>query len=108
MLGEKIKALRANSSLTQKDLAEKLYVTAQAVSRWENNEVEPSIATLTEIAKIFNVSVSELLEEEQKQEILTKEKAVVPEQENKVVLAVCERCNKPIYQAIDIVRKTEN
>ena len=36
MLGEKIKALRANSSLTQKDLAEKLFVTAQAVSRWEN------------------------------------------------------------------------
>ena len=46
MLGEKIKTLRSKNSLTQKDLAEKLYVTAQAVSRWENNEVEPSITTL--------------------------------------------------------------
>ena len=107
MLGEKIKALRANNSLTQKDLAEKLYVTAQAVSRWENNEVEPSIATLTEMAKIFNVSVSELLEEEQKQEILVKEEPAVQEQTKKVVLAVCEHCNKPIYNAMDIVRNTE-
>ena len=46
MLGEKIKALRSENALTQKDLAEKLYVTAQAVSRWENNEVEPSINTI--------------------------------------------------------------
>lgn len=112
MLGEKIKNLRTKNSLTQKDLAEKLYVTAQAVSRWENNEVEPSIATLTEMAKIFNVSVSELLEEEQKQENVAKEEtvvteAVVAESANKVVLAVCEHCNKPIYNAIDIVRKTE-
>ena len=38
MLGEKIKKLRTTNSLTQKDLAEKLFVTAQAVSRWENNE----------------------------------------------------------------------
>ena len=79
MLGNKIKTLRINNSLTQKDLAEKLFVTAQAVSRWENNEVEPSIATLTEMAKIFNVSVSELLEEEQKQENVAKEEAVVTE-----------------------------
>ena len=112
MLGEKIKNLRTKNSLTQKDLAEKLFVTAQAVSRWENNEVEPSIATLTEMAKIFNVSVSELLEEEQKQENVAKEEAVVTEavvaeSANKVVLAVCEHCNKPIYNAIDIVRKTE-
>ena len=107
MLGEKIKNLRTKNSLTQKDLAEKLFVTAQAVSRWENNEVEPSIATLTEMAKIFNVSVSELLEEEQKQENVAKEEAVVAESANKVVLAVCEHCNKPIYNAIDIVRKTE-
>lgn len=112
MLGQKIKNLRIENSLTQKDLAEKLYVTAQAVSRWENDEVEPSIATLTEMAKIFNVSVSELLEEEQKQENVAKEEAVVTEavvaeSANKVVLAVCEHCNKPIYNAIDIVRKTE-
>ena len=54
MLGEKIKRIRNEKGMTQKELADKLFVTAQAVSRWENNEVEPSISTLIEIAKIFN------------------------------------------------------
>ncbi len=64
MLGDKIKELRAQNNITQKELSEKLFVTAQAVSRWEKNEVEPSIKTLTELAKIFNVSVDELLSED--------------------------------------------
>lgn len=104
MLGETIKTLRIKNSLTQKELAEKLYVTAQAVSRWENNEVEPSIATLTEIAKIFNISISELLGEEQ---VLPKEKAEkeIVYKEQKPVLAVCHHCNKPIYDGKEIVRK---
>ena len=105
MLGEKIKTLRINNSLTQKDLAEKLYVTAQAVSRWENNEVEPSITTLTEMAKIFNISVSELLGEEVKE----KQQEVASSQVNQVkpVLAICECCNKPIYDGKEIVRRNE-
>lgn len=112
MLGEKIKALRASNSLTQKDLAEKLYVTAQAVSRWENNEVEPSLTTLTEMAKIFNTSISELLGETTQQEVKpqAKQEAVpsAPSDTNNPVLAVCELCNKPIYKSHDIVRKTEH
>ena len=62
MIGEKIKELRLKNKMTQKDLAEQLYVTAQAVSRWENGEVEPSLNTITQIAKIFNVPTDELLE----------------------------------------------
>lgn len=104
MLGEKIKNLRMVNSLTQKDLAEKLFVTAQAVSRWENNEVEPSITTLTEMAKIFNISISELLGESVQQQ---QEVSVVSAEPSKPVLAVCECCNKPIYNGADIVRKTE-
>ena len=111
MLGERIKTLRTESSLTQKDLAEKLFVTAQAVSRWENDEVEPSITTLTAMAKIFNISVSELLGEEteqtQKKEEVENPKQVVEtkEETNKIVLAVCEQCNKPIFNGSEIVRK---
>ena len=48
-----------------------------------------------------------MLEEEQKQEIVAKEEPVVPKQTERVVLAVCEHCNKPIYNAMDIVRNTE-
>ena len=111
MLGEKIKTLRTENSLTQKDLAEKLYVTAQAVSRWENDEVEPSITTLTAMAKIFNISVSELLGEsiQQTQSKVEPEK-LEPVREtkvetNKIVLAVCEQCNRPIFNGSEIVRK---
>jgi transcriptional regulator with XRE-family HTH domain len=37
MLGERIKALRIKNNMTQKNLADKLFVTAQAVSRWEKD-----------------------------------------------------------------------
>lgn len=111
MIGDNIKTLRIKNALTQKDLAEKLYVTAQAVSRWENNEVEPSITSLTEMAKIFNVTISELLGEQQKKEEAIVEKKqeceTTQKESNKVVLAVCECCNKPIYNGSDIVRKVE-
>ena len=61
MIGNNIKRLRTEQNMTQKNLADKLFVSAQAVSRWENNEVEPSITTLTELAKIFGVSADEIL-----------------------------------------------
>ena len=61
MIGATIKKLRVQQGMTQKNLADKLFVSAQAVSRWENNEVEPSIGTITEMAKIFGVTADEIL-----------------------------------------------
>ena len=55
MIGANIKKLRLEHGMTQKNLADKLFVSAQAVSRWENNEVEPSISTILELAKIFEI-----------------------------------------------------
>ena len=108
MIGEKIKELRINNKMTQKDLAEKLYVTAQAVSRWENGEVEPSLSTLVEIAKIFNVSIDELLNLDIKKEPVTPEviveKEYVYNEVPKQHLTLCESCNKPIYEQKDLVR----
>ncbi|MBR7111044.1 MAG: helix-turn-helix transcriptional regulator [Clostridia bacterium] len=107
MLGDRIKKFRLEKGLTQKDLADKLYVTAQAVSRWENNEVEPSVKTITEIAILFDVSVSKLIGEEEQPKV---EKVVEKEyiyKEAKPVLAVCTQCNKPIYDGKDIARKTK-
>ena len=48
--------------MSQSVLAKKLYVTPQAISRWENNLVEPSLSTVVELAKIFNVQTDYLLE----------------------------------------------
>ena len=53
--------LRTKSGLSQEELAEKVYVTRQAVSRWENGETIPNAETLKLLSKIFDVSINTLL-----------------------------------------------
>lgn len=59
--GVKLKKVREENGITQQSLAEKLYVTRQAVSRWECGERYPDLITVKKISEIFNVSVDELL-----------------------------------------------
>lgn len=54
-------ALRKAAGLTQEQLAEKLFVTRQAVSKWERDESRPDIETVVAIAELFSVSTDELL-----------------------------------------------
>ena len=58
--------LRKKNNLTQDELAEKLYITRQAVSRWESGETIPNIETLKSLSKLFNVSINTLLGAPQK------------------------------------------
>lgn len=60
-LGKRIGVLRKRMKLTQDQLAERLGVTAQAVSKWENDQSCPDIATLPKLAEIFGCSTDELL-----------------------------------------------
>ena len=53
--------LRTKNELSQEELAEKIYVTRQAVSRWENGETIPNTETLKLLSKVFNVSINTLL-----------------------------------------------
>lgn len=53
--------LRIKNSLSQDELAEKLFVTRQAVSRWENGETIPNTETLKLLSKVFDVSINTLL-----------------------------------------------
>ena len=62
MFGETIQKLRKSYGYTQVSLAEKLGVTKQAVSNWENNNILPSIDMLIKIARFFSVSTDFLLE----------------------------------------------
>ena len=48
--------LRVKNGLSQEELAEKIYVTRQAVSRWENGETVPNIETLKLLSRLFDVS----------------------------------------------------
>lgn len=54
-------ALRKKQGLTQDELAEKLFVTRQAVSRWESGETIPNTETLKLLSKTFDVSINTLL-----------------------------------------------
>ena len=53
--------LRTKKGLSQDELAEKIYVTRQAVSRWENGETTPNTETLKLLSKLFDVSINTLL-----------------------------------------------
>ena len=53
--------LRTKSGLSQDELAEKVFVTRQAVSRWENGETVPNTETLKLLSKLFRVSINTLL-----------------------------------------------
>ncbi len=57
----KISYLRKLNSISQKQLAEKLGVSFQTVSKWENGVCMPDISLLPNIAECFNVSVDQLL-----------------------------------------------
>lgn len=59
-IGNNIKLLRQQKNLTQDQIAEKLGVSYQAVSKWENNANTPDIALLPEIAELFGVSIDVL------------------------------------------------
>ena len=61
-LGNKIYELRKKENLTQEQLAEKLNVTRQTISKWELNETTPDIMQAKEIANTFNVSLDQLVD----------------------------------------------
>ena len=60
-LGNQIKAHRAVLSLSQEELAEKVYVTRQTISNWENEKSYPDIHSLLLLSSLFNVSLDQLI-----------------------------------------------
>ena len=63
-IGEKIVKLRKRNGMSQEAFSEKLDVSRQAVSKWENDTAQPTSENLAQIAKLFNVSISYLLDDE--------------------------------------------
>lgn len=75
---EKLQQLRKNKGLTQEELAQAIYVSRTAVSKWESGRGYPNIDSLKELSKFFSVTVDELLSpdeiitaaEEEKRELI--------------------------------------
>ncbi len=61
MLGDNIRKYRKINNMSQDELAEKLNVTRQSVSLWENGQTQPSLENIVALAKLFKVSTDELL-----------------------------------------------
>ena len=78
--------LRTKSGLSQDELAEKVFVTRQAVSRWETGETVPNTETLKLLSKLYNVSINTLLGEPRK--------------------LVCQCCGMPLED--EIISKNED
>ena len=61
-IAEKIKQLRKDNSMTQEDLAEKLNVSRQTISKWETSVTIPDADNIVAISKLFNITTDELLD----------------------------------------------
>ena len=59
--GEKLQELRKNRKMTQEELAEALFVSRTAISKWESGRGYPSIDSLKEISRYFNVTIDEMI-----------------------------------------------
>lgn len=80
--GEKVKSLREAKGMTQQTLAEQIYVTRQAVSRWECGARFPDLLTAKKIAQILEVSIDELVSGEELKEKMEKEPVLARPAEN--------------------------
>ena len=64
-IGKKIITLRQRRGLSQNELREKLGVSRQTISKWENGQVLPDAYNLKALAKILDISVDDLLSDEE-------------------------------------------
>lgn len=78
--GQRFQRLRKAKGLTQEDVAEKLNISAQAVSKWENDLTSPDISVLAELSEMFGVTLDELLGKE----VSGKAEVLPPEQRRDV------------------------
>jgi transcriptional regulator with XRE-family HTH domain len=75
---EKLLSLRKKAGLSQEDLAEKLDVSRQAVSRWETGETLPDAKNLLELSSIFETSIDYLLRDEMDFPSITSKPVQIP------------------------------
>ena len=105
MLGENIKTYRQKKGYTQEDVANRLHVTRQTISKWEKNYSVPDAEVFVKLADVLEVQTSQLLEVKVDSEVQTEEKqnayaeqlAHIAEQ-----MAIRNRQRKRIWKTIGI------
>lgn len=102
MFSENLKALRKQKGFSQEELATRLHVARQTISKWEKNLSVPDADTLIRLAEILEVSVSELLGEKIENENATSD---VAEQLSRIneQLAIKNRRSRRIWKIVAII-----
>ena len=102
MFSENLKTLRKNKGITQEELAVRLNVVRQTVSKWEKGQSVPDAEMLVKLAEIFEVPVSQLLgtriEPDAQPDALAEQLARINEQ-----LVIKNRRSKRIWMAIAVI-----
>ncbi|MBO4600951.1 MAG: helix-turn-helix transcriptional regulator [Bacilli bacterium] len=86
-LKDKLTKLRKDNNLTQDELAEKLYISRQTISNWENGRTYPDIETLILISNKFNISLDDLLKTD-KEVIKDIDKKIKSHKKLKIIITV--------------------
>lgn len=104
---DNLRILRAEYRLTQQDIGDIVGLTAQAVSKWENNLAEPDNESLKKLAKHFNVSVDYLLGIKEKKEtnaldnLLFSKAKELSDDDKKAILGVINAIKKDVDKDLD-------
>lgn len=97
-IGEKIATLRKNNGFTQADVGVYLNISYQAVSKWERGESCPDFATISRLAKLFNVPITYFEESEENVSVEPTPTPVKTEGADGELLGVCKECGKALRQ----------
>ena len=87
-LHEKLKNLRINSLMTQQEVADKMFVTRQCVSRWEQGKSIPDIYILENLSKLFNISLNELLDDKTTKSLIVENASNLKKRDKLIYLGI--------------------
>lgn len=87
-IGKKLKAARQGSGLTQEQVAERLYVSRQTISNWENEKSYPDIVSVVRLSDLYSISLDDLLKGDAKMLEHLGESTDIVKSNQKLVLAV--------------------
>ena len=109
-VGESIKFHRTKVGLTQKDLSEKLNVSFQTISKWENDTNEPDLMTLKALCSIFSCTLDDLVSYEEHVQNINEKQEIEEPKISKVQIGTCRDCGKPLFSGDNIhhmIRSTD-
>lgn len=87
-IGKKLKAARQGSGLTQEQVAERLYVSRQTISNWENEKSYPDIVSVVRLSDLYSISLDDLLKGDAKMLEHLEESTDIVKSNQKLILAI--------------------